>query len=201
MNWLFMIPISIIGGVLFRHALTAEPKHKTRKTIQRDYFDIAPYEDPEQQHTPDDDTHSIILETVKKRWHKLTTWRHCDDFLSGWADVAAFGLAFFGLIALVRALQESAKSPYALHCSILAICISIAYWVGSWLKRHLKLLKDVRNRKYTCKLRPIEKPDCSADACLEVMETNAEDFADMTVYFDDGWYCASILLKINRHQA
>lgn len=201
MNWLFMIPLSIIGGILFRHALTAEPKHKTRKVIQRDYFDIAPCEAPERQHAPDDDTHSIILETVKKRWYKLTTWRHCDSPFSECAYIASFTLAIFGLITLTRALHERANSHYALHCSIAAICIAIAYWVGSWLKQHLQLLKDVRNRKYTCKLRSLEKPHCSADACLEVMESNAEDFADMTLYFDNGWYCASILLKINRHQA
>lgn len=222
---IFMLPIAFLMGQLGRVILTrdVEPKTTSKTRIKRDYFDAVPNENPEQKHEPDDDTHSVILEAVEKRLWKVCITEDVYDYLSVILSKKWFFVSMFLLIsiyALVKELLLPAEpqefhwaweekldallDPYMIQICTGIILLCIAWFIWTWLTKRLRLLKDIRNRNYECKIMTQEKPVGFLDGVLEVAETNAqEDCIRLELFYHgDNWtgpyYRAIIELMVER---
>lgn len=214
---LIMIPVFFIAGVLGRfvldRSLKAPPKHRTKKRIKRDYFDVAPCANPEHEHSPDDDTHSVILEVIEKHWWKADVWKKVNDPLESIIGLFPPILILISLMGICNRLThadnptenlmawEEKLLPYYIPIFITCIAISLTWIIASWLNKKLCLRKAVRNRNYTCELRTTEKALCNTAAALEVYESNAADFVHINIHFYDKAYRSfhtPIMLKVER---
>lgn len=174
----------------------------SNKRIRRDYFDIAPNENPQRKHKPDDDTHSVILEVVEKRLWKVNIFDQYTDAATSIIRSLVALVFFTSVFALAEELLnfvpttmfklawveklDAMIDPYKIpiYTGVIAVCV--VWFSCTWLKKRICLLKGVRERNYVCKIITNKyKSASSADATLEVLESNApEDWVRFEVYLN-----------------